>query len=158
MEPGDSSRKRKRGRRSSDPERTEQKRRRQDHNLIHDVTVTEHLAAASSSYRTWTLVPSIPDQKQFSLLAALAQGLERHVPHPVSRQPESKRHAGVHSMERTVVITDVDTNRLLKTGITTQRIAGVPKGTMRLWCMGLPRLVLAYQHVVQAFVDEDLNT
>ena len=29
---------------------------------------------------------------------------------------------------------------------------------MRLWCMGLPRLVSAYQHVVQAFVDEDLNT
>ena len=45
-------------------------------------------------------------------------------------------------MERTVVITDVDTNRSLKTGITTQRIAGVPKGTMRLWCMGLPRLSL----------------
>ena len=61
-------------------------------------------------------------------------------------------------MERTVVITDVDTNRSLKTGITTQRMAGVPKGTMRLWCMGLPRLVSGYQHVVQAFVDEDLNT
>ena len=61
-------------------------------------------------------------------------------------------------MERTVVITDVDTNRSLKTGITTQRITGVPKGTMRPWCMGLPRLVSAYQHVVQAFVDEDLNT
>ena len=125
---------------------------------VTQVTVTEHLAAASSSYRTWTLVPSIPDQKQFSLLAALAHRLERHVPHPVRRQLESKRHAGVHSMERTVVITDVDTNRSLKTGITTQRISGVPKGTMRLWCMGLPRLVSAYQHVVQAFVDEDLNT
>ena len=61
-------------------------------------------------------------------------------------------------MERTVVITDVDTNRSLKTGITTQRIAPVPKGTMRLWCMGLPRLVSAYQQVVQAFVDEDPNT
>ena len=61
-------------------------------------------------------------------------------------------------MERTVVITDVDTNRSLKTGITTQRITGVPKGTMRLWCMGLPRLVSPYQHVMQAFVDEDLNT
>ena len=61
-------------------------------------------------------------------------------------------------MERTVVITDVDTNRSLKTGITTQRITGVPKGTMRLWCRGLTRLVSAYQHVVQAFVDEDLNT
>ena len=44
-------------------------------------------------------------------------------------------------MERTVVITDMYTNRSLKTGITTQRISGVPKGTMRLWCMGLPRLV-----------------
>ena len=61
-------------------------------------------------------------------------------------------------MERTVVITDVDTNRSLKSGITTQRISGVPKGTMRLWRMGLPRLVTAYQHVVQAFVDEDSNT
>ena len=61
-------------------------------------------------------------------------------------------------MERTVVITDVDTNRSLKTGITTQCIAGVPKGTMRLWCMGLPRLFSAYQQVVQAFVDEDPNT
>ena len=47
-------------------------------------------------------------------------------------------------MERTVVITEIDTDRSLKTGITTQRIAGVPKDTMRLWCMGLPRLVLAY--------------
>ena len=64
----------------------------------------------------------------------------------------------MESMERTVVITDVDTNRSLKTGITTQRISGVPKGTMRLWCMGLPRPVSAYQQVVQAFVDEDLNT
>ena len=54
-------------------------------------------------------------------------------------------------MERTVVISDVDTNRSLKTGITTQRIAGVPKGTMRVWCMGLPRLVSAYQQVVQVY-------
>ena len=66
--------------------------------------------------------------------------------------------SGSSRTERTVVITDVDTNRSLKTGITTQRISGVPKGTMRLWCMGLPRLVTAYQHVVQAFVDEDSNT
>ena len=54
--------------------------------------------------------------------------------------------------------TDVDTNKSLKTGITTQHIAGVPKGTMRLWCRVLPRLVSAYQQVVQAFVDEDPNT
>ena len=47
-------------------------------------------------------------------------------------------------MDRSVVITEVDTDRSLKTSITTQRIAGVPKDTMRLWCMGLPRLVLAY--------------
>ena len=69
---------------------------------------------------------------------------------------EKTRRSTLHG--RTVVITDVDTNRSLKTGITTRRISGVPKGTMRLWCMGLPRLVSAYEHVVQAFVDEDLNT
>ena len=148
MEPGDSTRKRKRGSRSSDPGRTEKKRRRQDRNLIDNVTVTEHLAAASSSYRTWTLVSPIPEQKQYSLLVALAHRLERRVPHPVRRQPESKTHGGVHSMDHSVVITEVDTDRSLKTGITTQRIAEVPKDTMRLWCMGLPRLVLAYQQVV----------
>ena len=58
-------------------------------------------------------------------------------------------------MDHSVVITEVDTDRSLKTGITTQRIARVPKDTMRLWCMGLPRLVLAYQQVLQAFVDAD---
>ena len=58
-------------------------------------------------------------------------------------------------MDHWVVIMEIDTDRSLKTGITTQRIAGVPKDTMRLWCMGLPRLVLAYQQVVQAFVDAD---
>ena len=56
-------------------------------------------------------------------------------------------------MDHSIVITEVHTDRSLKTGITTQRIAGVPKDTMRLWCMGLSRLVLAYQQVVQAFVD-----
>ena len=155
MEAGDSTRKRKRGKRSCDPGRTEKKRRRQDRNLIDNVTLTEHLAAASNSYRTWTLVPPIPEQKQYSLLVEVAHALERHLPHLVRRQLESKTHGGDHSMDQSVVITEVDTDRSLKTGITTQRIAGVPKDTMRLWCMGLPRLVLAYQQVVQSFVDAD---